>query len=113
MIEINSDNLLNEYAVNEQDANGKYSGKKVKITGELFFIGESHTGIPMLLFKSPEGIRLQLGAYFKGAWGDKKDLLIEGIPTTVEGIIKEKTYGDFIKINGEIISNFGFTIIMK
>ena len=113
MIEINSDNLLNEYAGNEQEANAKYSGKKVKITGELFFIGESHTGTSMLLFKSPEGVRLQLGAYFNGSWGDKKDLLIEGTPTTVEGIIKEKAYGDFIEINGEIISNFGFMIIMK
>jgi len=113
MIEINSDDLLKEYDANEQDANAKYSGKKVKVTGELFFVGETHTGTPMLLFKSPEGIRLQLGGYFKGAWGDKKDLLIEGTPTTVEGIMKEKAYGDFIEINGEIISNFICTIIMK
>ncbi len=113
MIEINADNLVLEYEKNEIEANSIYSGKNVKVSGEIFFVGESHTGTPMILFNSTEGTRLRLGAYFKGSWGDKKELLIEGTPATVEGIIKEKSYGDIIELMGEKITNFSFTILMK
>lgn len=113
MIEINADDLVLEYEKNETEANNTYSGKIVKVSGELFFVGESHTGRPMLLFNSTEGTRLRLGAYFEGSWGDKKGLLIEGTPAIVEGIMKEKAYGDMLELIGEKITNFGFTIHMK
>jgi tRNA_anti-like len=113
MVEINVDNLVLEYEKNDTEANKTYAGKTVKVSGEIFFIGESHTGRPMILFNSTEGTRLRLGAYFNGSWGDEKALLIEGTPATIEGIIKEKEYGDIIELMGEKITNFGFTILMK
>ena len=112
MIEITAYNLILEYAKNETEANQKYSGKNVRVTGELFFVGESHAEIPMILFRSPESIRLQLGVYFESSWDEKDKLLIEGTPVTIEGIIREKEYGDFIEISGKKITNFDITITL-
>ena len=102
--------MILEFAKNETEANQKYSGKDVRVTGELFFVGESGAEIPMILFRSPESIRLQLGVYFEGNWDGMDKLLIEGAPTTIEGTILEKDHGDFIEASGRKITNLSTTI---
>lgn len=109
-MDITAEDLILEYAKNETEANQKYLSKNVRVTGELFFVGESYAETPMILFRSPESVRLQLGIYFEGSWDEKDKLLIEGTPVTIEGIVREKDFGDFIEISGNKITNLSITI---
>lgn len=109
MIELKAEDLILEYAQDVTEANRKYAGQQVKVTGELFYIGESNGGRSMILFRSPGSTRLFLGAYFQGSWNGKDELLVTGTPATVEGILKEKDPGDIIEIDAKTIKSFYWT----
>lgn len=102
---ISDDDLISEYKNNTSKANQKYSGEKVKVTGEIFFVGESMVGFPMILFHSPDSTRLMIGVYFEKIWNEKIKVLDEGSLITIEGVVQEKEIGDIIEISGKDIIN--------
>lgn len=88
-----------EYATDEANANEKYKDQHVLVSGELYYIGESHGGEPMILFRSPESVYYILGGYFDAEFTIEPTIIVKGITIAVEGKMREKAFGSIIEIS--------------